>query len=98
MKTRMSRSSRLASGRTPAPTSTERAPAASAMERAPRIDPDPLSRQAQRQRALLRDPQAADEIDRQVSAKKHALHGVADEVGAEEGAEERERFHPCAQR
>src|SRR5882724_7059075 len=98
MKTRMSRSSGLASGRTTAATSADRVTAASVMDRAPGVDPDPLPRQEQRQRALLRDPQAADEIDRQVGAEEHAVHGFADEVGAEERAEERDRLHARAQR
>src|SRR3989442_9658749 len=95
MKARMSRSSRLGSGRTTvSATSRERVAAASAMDRAPRVDPDPLSRQAKRYGALLRDPQPADEIDRKIGAEEHTLQGVAGQVGAEERAEERERVHP----
>src|SRR3989454_6719409 len=98
MKARMSRSWRLGSGRTTvAATSRERVAAASAMDRAPGVDPDPLSRQAKRYGALLRDPQPADEIDRKIGAEEHTLQGVAGQVGAEERAEERERVHPRPQ-
>src|SRR2546422_9496866 len=98
-KTRMSRSSRLGSGRTRVAVSSRgRAAAASAMDRAPGVDPDPLPRQEEGHGALLRDPETTDEIDGKIGAKKHALQGVADEVGAEERAEKRERVHPRPQR
>src|SRR5438034_3573831 len=98
-KTRMSRSSRLGSGRTKAAaTSRGRAAAVSAMDRAPGVDPDPLPRQEEGHGGLLRDPEPTDEIDGKIGAKKHTLQGVADEVGAEERAEKRERVHPRPQR
>src|SRR6058998_3695272 len=98
-KTRMSRSSRLGFGRPrAAATSRGRAAAASAMDRAPGVDPDPLPRQEEGHGALLRDPETADEIDWKIGAKKRALQDVADEVGAEERAKERERVHPRPQR
>src|SRR2546426_12732208 len=91
MKRRMSRSSRLASGRTVAATSSPpRARAASAMNRAPGIDPDPVPRQEHRQRALFRDPHPADEIRGDVGAEEHALHALTDQVRSKERPEERE--------
>src|SRR5713101_196860 len=76
-KTRMSRSSRLGSGRTrAAATSPGRAAAASAMDRAPGVDPDPLPRQEDGHGALLRDPETTDEIDRKIGAKKHVLQAI----------------------
>src|SRR5258706_15016712 len=91
MKARMSRSSRLDSGRTVAATSAPRAPTASAMDRVPGIDPDPLRRQDSRQLALLRDRPPADEVNRKIGAQEPPVHRVGHQVGPEEGAEERER-------
>src|SRR3989442_16035814 len=83
-KTRMSRSSRLGSGRTRAvATSRERAAPASAMDRAPGVDPDPLPRQEEGHGAPLRDPATTDEIDREIGGEQHAPQGGADEGGAE---------------
>src|SRR6266849_2006447 len=93
MKRRMSRSSRLASGRTIAATSSPRVSAASAMDGAPRVDADPGRRQEHREHALLGDSPAPDQVDGKVGADEHALWRIADEVGAEERAQERERVH-----
>src|SRR5262249_14239871 len=98
MQSRMSRSSRLACGRTTAPTASARASAASAMDRAPGIDADPIRRQEHRDHALLGDAAAADRLDRKVGAQEYPVGDIADEVGAEERAEERERVHACRER
>src|SRR2546421_12746735 len=94
MKARMSRSSRLDSGRTAVATSAPRATAASAMDRVPGIDPDPLRRQEGRQLTLLRDRQPANEVHREIGAKERSVHGVGHDVGTEERAQEREGVHP----
>src|SRR5437667_11913689 len=91
MKSRMSRSSRLDSGRTIAATVSARASVASAMDGAPGVDPDPIRRQEDRQHALLADSPATDQVDGKVGAEEHAVTRVADQVGAEERAQERER-------
>src|SRR5438445_8911296 len=98
MKSRMSRSSRLDSGRTIAATVSARASVASAMDGGPGVDPDPIRRQEDRQHALLADSPAADQVDRKVGAQEHAVARVADQVGAEERAQERERLDAQGER
>src|SRR5678815_5609533 len=83
MKSRMSRSSRLACGRTIAASRSPRASAASAMDRAPGVDPDPIGRQEDRQHALLGDAPAADQVDGEIGAQEHAVGRVAGQVGPE---------------
>src|SRR5207244_4909023 len=97
MKSRMSRSSRLDSGRTIAATVSARASVASAMDGAPGVDPDPIRRQEDRQHALLADSPAADQVDGKVGAQEHAVARVADQVGAEQRAQERERVDAQAE-
>src|SRR5882672_8251259 len=97
MKRRMSRSSRLDSGRTIAVTWSARPSAASAIDGAPGVDPDPFGWQEHREHALLRDAAPPDQVDWKVGAQEDSCRRVAGEVGPEERAQEGERVHAHGQ-
>src|SRR5512132_3136966 len=100
IRARLPHSSRLTCGRTSgaATTSSARAVAASAMGGAPGVDPDAVLGQADREGVVLRDPQAADHVYREVGAEPGVAHRIVDELRAEERAEEDHRVHPRGQR
>src|SRR5712691_10050102 len=94
IRARLPHSSRLSWGRTSGAAATARAVAASAMGGAPGIDPDAVFGQADREGVVLRDPQSADHVHREVGAEPGVAQRVADELRAEERAEEDYRVHP----
>src|SRR6266571_1605531 len=94
MRARMAQSSRLHWGRMiGATTSRGWVVATSAMEGASRIDADALLRHPAGHDAVLRDPEPANRVHRDVGAQPGLLHRLADEVRPEQRAEEHERVH-----
>src|SRR5712691_2368277 len=100
IRARLPHSSRLSWGRTSgaATTSPARAGTASAMGGAPGVDPDAVLGQAEREGVVLRDPQAADQVHREIGAEPGVAQRIADELRAEERAEEDHRLHPRRER
>src|SRR6267143_2842132 len=95
IRARLPHSSRLSWGRTSgaAATSPARAVAASAMSGALGVDPDAVLGQAEREGGVLRDAQPADHVHREVGAEPGVAQRPADELRAEERAEEDHGVH-----
>src|SRR6266849_6342001 len=100
IRARLPHSSRLSWGRTSgtATASSARAVAAAAMGGAPGIDPDAVLGQADGEGMVLRDPPPADHVHREVGAEPGVAQRVADELRAEERAEEDYGVHPRRER